>query len=204
VAHLEEGEEFEHALTWVRHVTKNITHSGQNLTGISDTVRAMYGHQQWINREDDSMRNVKLERTLAVARSSVWAVLADYPNIADWNDGLKKSYAIGDATEGVGAQRRTELVQGGAMRETVTEWVPEERMVIAIDEIEKMPVKQATMTFTLSGGGETTLCMMSYDYEPKGGPFAFIVGSMLDWQMPKGFNGFIDYLEPAAQARATS
>lgn len=47
-------------------------------------------------------RNVKLERTLAVARSSVWAVLADYPNIADWNDGLKKSYAIGDATEGVG------------------------------------------------------------------------------------------------------
>ena len=46
------------------------------------------------------MRNVKLERTLAVARSSVWAVLADYPNIADWNDGIKKSYAIGDATEG--------------------------------------------------------------------------------------------------------
>jgi hypothetical protein len=71
------------------------------------------------------MRNVKLERTLAVARSSVWAVLADYPNIADWNDGLKKSYAIGDATEGVGAQRQTELVPAGAMRETVAEWVPE-------------------------------------------------------------------------------
>ena len=48
------------------------------------------------------MRNVKLERTLVVARSSVWAVLADSPNIADWNDGIKKSYAIGDATEGVG------------------------------------------------------------------------------------------------------
>ena len=103
------------------------------------------------------MRNVKLERTLAVPRSSVWAVLADYPNIADWNGGLKKSYAIGDATEGVGVQRQTELVPAGAMRETVAEWVPEERMVIAIDKIEKMPVKQARMTFTLSGGGETTL-----------------------------------------------
>ena len=101
------------------------------------------------------MRNVKLERTLAVARSSVWAVLADYPNIADWNEGLTKSYAIGDATEGVGAQRQTELVPDGAMRmrETVDEWVPEERMAIAIDKIEKMPVKQARMTFTLSGGG---------------------------------------------------
>jgi len=28
------------------------------------------------------------------------------------------------------------------MRETVAEWVPEERMVIAIDKMEKMPVKQ--------------------------------------------------------------
>jgi hypothetical protein len=127
-------------------------------------------------------------------------VLADYPNIADWNEGLKKSYAIGDATEGVGAQRQTELIPAGAMRETVTEWVPEETMVIAIDKIEKMPVKQATMTFTLSGTGETTLLTMSYDYEPKGGPLAFILGPILDRQMNKGFNGFIDYLEPAAQA----
>ena len=44
------------------------------------------------------MRNLKLERTLAVARSSVWAVLADYPNIADWNVAVTNSYAIGDAT----------------------------------------------------------------------------------------------------------
>ncbi len=69
------------------------------------------------------MRNVKLERTLAAPQSSVWAVLADYPNIADWNDGVKNSYAIGDATEGVGAQRQTELAPDGKMRmrETVTE-----------------------------------------------------------------------------------
>ena len=108
------------------------------------------------------MRNVKLERTLAAPRSSVWAVLADYHNIADWNDGVKKSYAIGDAIEGVGAQRQTELVPTGAMRmrETVAEWVPEERMVIAIDKVEKMPVKQARMTFTLSDDGETTLFTM--------------------------------------------
>jgi uncharacterized protein YndB with AHSA1/START domain len=149
------------------------------------------------------MRNVRVERTLAVDRSSVWAVLADYPNIADWNHGLKKSYAIGDATEGVGAQRQTELVPAGAMRETVVEWVPEEKMAIAIDKIEKMPVKQAKMTFTLSGN-EATVVGMTYEYEPKGGPLAFILGPILDRQMNKGFNGFIDYLEPAAQAKATA
>ena len=151
------------------------------------------------------MRNVKVERTLAVARSSVWAVLADYPNIADWNDGVKKSYAIGDATEGVGAQRQTELAPDGKMRmrETVTEWVPEERMVMAIDKMEKMPVKQARMTFTLSGGDETTLFTMSYDYEPKGALWSFL-GPILDRQFNKGFNGFIDLLEPAAQTRAAA
>ena len=152
------------------------------------------------------MRNVTVERTVAAPRSSVWAVLADYPNIVDWNDGVKNSYAIGDATEGVGAQRQTELGPTGAMRmrETVTEWVPEERMVIAIDKIEKMPVKQARQTFTLADDGEATLFTMSYDYEPKGGPLAFILGPILNPQMKKGFNGFIDNLEPAAQGQATT
>jgi hypothetical protein len=135
----------------------------------------------------------------------VWAVLADYPNIADWNEGLKASYAIGEATEGVGAQRQTELAPNGSMRmrETVTEWVPEEKLVVSIDEIEKMPVKEATMAFTLSGGGDTTLLTMSYDYEPKGGALAVVFGPILDRQMKKGFNGFMDYLEQAAQALPT-
>ena len=151
------------------------------------------------------MRNVKVERTLAAPRSSVWAVLADYPNIGDWNDGVKNSYAIGDATEGVGAERQIDLaLKGARMRETVTEWVPEERMVIAVDKIEKQPVKQATMTFTLSDGGETTPFTMSYDYELKGGPLAFIYGPLLARLFSKGFNGFINNLEPTAQARATT
>jgi len=151
------------------------------------------------------MRNVKVERTVAAPRSSVWAVLADYPNIGDWNDGVKNSYAIGDATEGVGAQRQVDLaLKGMRNRETVTEWVPEERMVIAIDRIEKQPVKQATMTFTLSDGGETTPYTMSYDYELKGGPLAYIYGPLLARLFKKGFNGFIDNLEPTAQARAAT
>ena len=66
------------------------------------------------------MRNVTVERTLTAPRSSVWAVLADYPNIVDWNDGVKNSYAIGDATEGVGAQRQCDLVPNGTMRRRET------------------------------------------------------------------------------------
>ena len=148
------------------------------------------------------MRNVKAERTLAAPRSSVWAVLADYPNIGDWNDGIKNNYAIGDQTEGVGAQRQTEIVPNGKMRmrETVSEWVPEEKMVLVIDNIEKQPIKAATMTLTLSGDGDSTPCTMTYDYEPKGGPLAFVFGPMMDGQMKKAFQGFMENLESAAQA----
>ena len=146
------------------------------------------------------MRNITIERTVAAPRASVWAVLADYPNIADWNDGVQKSHAIGEAVEGVGAQRQCELTQG-AMRETVTEWVPDEKMVIAIDKIEKMPVSDAQMTFTLADRGEKTSVTMSYEYDPKGGPFGFLVAAMLSRPMNKGFNGFIDSLERAARAQ---
>ena len=152
------------------------------------------------------MANVTVERTLAAPRASVWAVLADYPNIGDWNDGVQNSYAIGDATEGVGAQRQVELVPTGErrMRETVAEWVPDERMVIAVDQIEKQPLKQGTMTFTLVDGGETTPFTMSYDFDPKGGPLGFILARLLARPFNKGFNGFIDNLEMTAQARATT
>ena len=150
------------------------------------------------------MRNLKIERTVQAPRSSVWAVLADYPNIADWNDGVINSHAIGDATDGVGAQRKCELEGSVAMRETVTEWAPEEKMVVAIDQIQKMPVTKATMTFTLSDGGDTTPMTMSYDYEPKGGPFGFLVAAMMGGPMRKGFNGFIDSLEQAARTRSTT
>ena len=152
------------------------------------------------------MRNVTVQRTVAAPRSSVWAVLADYPNIADWNDGVINSYAIGDATEGVGAQRQTEIVPNGKMRmrETVSEWVPEERMVLVIDNIEKQPIKAATMTLTLADGGDTTPCTMTYDYEPKGGPLAFVFGPMMDGQMKKAFQAFMENLESAAQAPTTA
>ena len=147
------------------------------------------------------MRNVKVERTVAAPRAAVWAVLADYPNISEWNDGVNHSYSLGDATEGVGAQRKCELDRGVTMRETVTEWEPRQRLVVVIDELERMPVKRAQMTFTLAEGGETTPLTMSYAYEPKGGPLGFIVAALLGGQMEMGFNGFVDDLERAAQAQ---
>lgn len=146
------------------------------------------------------MKNLTIERTVNAPRSAVWAILADYPNISAWNSGVNRSDSIGDATEGVGAIRVCELDGSVTMRETVTEWTDEQTMAIAIDEIQKMPVKEASMTFRLADAGADTTVTMSYDFAPKGGPFSGLLAAMMSKPMHKGFNGFLDDLETAAQA----
>ena len=49
------------------------------------------------------MKNMTIERTVNAPRSAVWGVLADYPNIASWNSGVKTSVATSAETTGVGA-----------------------------------------------------------------------------------------------------
>lgn len=144
-------------------------------------------------------RNITVERSVAAPPTSVWEVLADYPNISDWSPGVLNSYAIGDQLDGVGAKRQTELAPDGSMRmrETITEWVTGQRMVIAIDEIEQQPITSATMTFALADGDESTLLTMSYDDEADAE-----LGPMLDEQFTGGFNWLIDALEQAAKARS--
>jgi hypothetical protein len=130
--------------------------------------------------------------------------LADYPNIADWNDGIKTSYATSEATDGVGAKRHCDLAPLGALEETVTAWDPEDRMVISIDSASKIPIKRGEMTFTLNDADETTDFAMSYDYEPRGGFIGNLLGRLIDGQLRKGFTGFLDQLESAAQTQATA
>lgn len=148
------------------------------------------------------MRRVRLTRTMRAPRSQVWRVLADYPNIADWNDGITKSYATSEATEGVGAKRHCDLAPTGSLEETIQEWQPEERLVISIDETARLPIKRGVMTFTLAEAGERTDYTMNYEYEPKGGPVASLVGVVLDGRLRKGFTGFMDQLEAAAGDRS--
>ena len=65
-------------------------------------------------------RHVTVQRTMSVSTGSVWAVYADFPNLANHWSGLRATTAIGDQTSGVGARRRVELKPMGSMDETVT------------------------------------------------------------------------------------
>ncbi len=150
------------------------------------------------------MRSITVSRSIPAPRSAVWAVLADFSNIADWNTGVKKSFATGDAPVGVGATRHCDLAPMGELEETIAEWHPEEKLVVSIDSATKLPLKRAVATFTLEGGDgdDPTTVGVDYSYEPRFGPIGRLMGGLLDKQFTKGFTGFLTDLDTAARASA--
>lgn len=150
------------------------------------------------------MPNVTVQRDIDAPQTAVWAVLADFPNISDWNGGVKASHATSDAIEGVGAQRHCDLAPLGELEETVRAWEPMTKMVISIDAAKKIPVKHGEVTFTLASSSDTTPTTLSYDFTAKGGPLAPLVGRLLTGQLRKGFEGFLSDWETAAKEGASS
>ena len=140
------------------------------------------------------MRSVQVSRPIDAPKTAVWAVLADFPNISDWNSGIKASHDTGDGVIGLGAQRHCDLAPLGGLEETITGWEPNEKLVVNIDSATKLPISNGEATFTL-GDGETTI---DYSYEPKG-LIGKITAPLLDRQLRKGFGGFLADLETAAQ-----
>ena len=146
------------------------------------------------------MRSIKVSRRIPSAPAKVWAVLADFPNIATWNTGVSKSFATSDSTDGVGAQRHCDLAPFGELEETVKEWDDTRRMVISIDSAKKLPIAHGEVTFVLSPTDDATEVSINYAYKPKFGLLGQIIGNIaLDGQLTRGFNGFLKDLDAASQ-----
>ena len=79
------------------------------------------------------------------------------------------------------------------------EWTPEHRLVISIDSTKKLPIASGTVTFSFDEGDSMTPSTVNYRYETKWGPLGRLMGPLLDRQLTKGFGGFLEDLERAAQ-----
>jgi hypothetical protein len=142
--------------------------------------------------------SVHVSRPMTADRTAIWSVLADFPNIAAWNSGVKTSYSTSEAAVGVGAMRHCDLAPIGTLEESIAEWVEGERLVIDIDSATKLPIESAVATFTI--GEDAT--DVEYEYVPKG-RLGSLVAPLLSRQLTKGFDGFLADLDAAAQALAS-
>ena len=146
------------------------------------------------------MRSIKVNRRIPAAPAKVWAVLADFPNIAAWNSGVAKSFSTSEATDGVGARRHCDLAPFGELEETIKEWDEPHRLVVSIDSAKKLPIAHGLVTFDLVSAEDATETSIEYAYKPKFGLLGQIMGSLaLDGQLKKGFNGFLKDLDAASR-----
>ena len=150
------------------------------------------------------MRSISTTSIITAPRSAVWAVLADFPNVADWNTGVKKSFSTSEAHTGVGAQRHCDIAPAGQLSETIRKWEPENMMAISIDTAKKMPITSALGTFTLEDDGDSTSVRLDFEYRPRFGPIGKLISPLLDKQFAKSFDGYMTDLEAAVQAATSS
>ncbi len=143
-------------------------------------------------------RHLTVRRQLAASRNSVWAVCADFPNLANHWDGLKASRPIGDQTHGVGARRQVDLVPVGTLTETVTAWEEGRKIATMNEPSALVPFKHAESKLTLEPNGDGTTITFDYRYVPKGGPIGRLTGPVIDRMLTRSFQSMLVAIEKAA------
>jgi hypothetical protein len=145
-------------------------------------------------------RHIRVQRRMSASTGSVWALYADFPNLASHWNGLRATRAIGGQTSGVGARRRVDLRPMGSMEETVTVWEEGRRIDTLNRPSGSVPFKQAESTLTLEPDDDGTLATFDYRYVPRGGPIGRFTGPSIDKMLTATFTDMLAATEKAALA----
>ena len=143
-------------------------------------------------------RHITVKRRMAASPASVWAVFADFPNLAAHWNGLRATTAIGNRTRGVGARRHVELKPIGTMDETVTTWEEGRRLDTQNHPSLSVPFSRAETTLTLEPADEGTLATFDYRYVPRGGPIGRVTGVLIDKMLTASFTEMLAAAEQTA------
>jgi len=145
-------------------------------------------------------RHLTVRRRVAASCPSVWAVFADFPNLADNWSGLKASRPIGDQTQGVGARRQVDLKPVGSLVETVTAWEEGRTIATANQPSALVPFRRAESRLTLEPDDEGTAIAFEYRYVPRGGPLGRLTGPVIDRRLRADFESMLSAVEAAARS----
>ena len=145
-----------------------------------------------------SERHIRVQRHMAASPASVWALFADFPNLASHWSGIRATRAIGNQTSGVGARRHVELKPIGTMDETVTTWEEGRRIDTENHPSGLVPFNRAETTLTLDPENGGTLATFNYRYLPRGGPIGRVTGPLIDKMLTASFTEMLAGTEEAA------
>jgi hypothetical protein len=143
-------------------------------------------------------RHITVQRRMSASTASVWALFADFPNLASYWSGLRATSAIGNQTSGVGTRRRVELKPIGSLDETVTVWEESRRIDTRNRPSASVPFKHAESTLTLEPDDDGTLATFDYRYVPRGGPFGRLTGPLIDKMLTATFTDMLSATDEVA------
>lgn len=146
-------------------------------------------------------RHIRVQRRMSASTGSVWALYADFPNLASHWSGPRATKAIGGQTSGLGARRRVDLKPMGSMEETVTVWEEDRRIDTQNQPSVSVPFKQAESTLILKPDGDGTLATFDYRYVPRGGPLGRFTGPLIDRMLTATFTDILAATENTALAK---
>ena len=146
-------------------------------------------------------RHITVQRHMAASTGAVWAVFADFPNLASHWHGLRGTRAVGDQTSGVGARRRVELKPIGSMDETVTVWEEGRRIDTRNQPSRSVPFTDAESSLTLEPDDHGTLARFEYRYVPRGGPLGRLSGPLIDKMLTATFTDMLTTVDEVARER---
>jgi hypothetical protein len=144
-------------------------------------------------------RQLMVQREMSAPTGAVWALLADFSDLARHWNGLRGTRAIGDQTSGVGARRHVDLKPMGSMDETVTVWEEGRRIDTQNKPSLSVPIKQARSSLTLEPSAAGTSATFRYWYSPRGGPVGVASGLLIDKMLTATFTDMLTALEKAAR-----
>ena len=149
-------------------------------------------------------RHITVQRRMSSSTGSVWALFADFPNLASHWSGLRATRAIGDQTSGVGARRHVELKPIGSMDETVTVWEDGRRIDTQNRPSASVPFKHAETSLTLEPDDDGTLATFDYRYAPRGGPLGRLTGPLIDRMLTATFTDMLAATDEAPSDRRSN
>jgi ribosome-associated toxin RatA of RatAB toxin-antitoxin module len=142
------------------------------------------------------MHKVTVKKEINHDVKSVWNVLDDFGAVHKYNPGVKTSNIIGDRQTGMGARRVCNFYDGSSLKETITQYRPDEGYSFALSEF-ALPLKQATSHFKVTplSNGNTELTI-TLEFEPKFGPLGWLMAKLMMRRMlTKALRGLTNGLD---------
>jgi len=98
--------------------------------------------------------------------NKVWEILSDFGNIVKWGPTVMESVTISPSSQGVGTERRCEIIKLGTIFEKAVEWDEGNSMKIEIKGIPS--ITSMSQKFSLSSDADLTVVTGEMEVEVEG------------------------------------